>query len=101
MKIENNVMLNAYGTTIAPVRVMKTAETAPEGGFEKNKQNSELRYSGDRFSKVNTSTEIYADNIIKEALKNIKSGERVEESKRAIQIFASIVKADPTKIIYG
>lgn len=101
MKIENNVMLNAYGATLAPVSITKNSETAAEGGFEKNKQNSGLRYSGDRFSKVNISTEIYADNIIREALKNIKSGERVDESKRAIQIFASIVKADPTRIIYG
>lgn len=101
MKIETNVMMNIFATATAHAPTGKAPETIGEGGVEKNKQDYMLKYVGDRFSRVNISTEIYAENVIKEAVKKIKSGESIDESKRAIQIFASIVKADPIKIIYG
>lgn len=100
MKIENAVVFN-YASEASYNLSMESKAQLTGGNRNDGTQAINLKYGKENFSGGNLSTRIYADKVIKTALKSIESGENVAENKKIIQIFGPIIHEDPQKIIYG
>lgn len=100
MKIEHHgeflggYQLKTFDAVNTPLADKVAASVADKYGVH-------LKYGTENASSLNLSTRMYADNVIKNALKNIESGENIADNRRRIQIFGSIINESPQKIIYG
>lgn len=48
---------------------------------------------------LSTPTKIYIDNVINNALDNIARGNNIEDNKRIIRLFSSLIKKNPENIL--
>lgn len=65
-----------------------------------NTVNSEIdTYTSKKTYNFNSPVKIYAESVIKNAVKNIEKGLDVEENKKIIRIYSNIIKENPENIL--
>lgn len=60
---------------------------------EENNNSSNISYN------FSSPVKIYAESVIKNAVRNIEKGLDVEENKKIIQLYSNILKENPEKIL--